>query len=459
MRALFPLLLALLLPGCERPAPVLAPPFVSGELVVLTRNSPTTYYEDAEGNFTGPEHDLVNLFAREVGLRVKFVVVPHQREVLADLKAGGAHMAAAGLLADAGRGDGLVYGPPYQSVQQQVVFNPEKHRIATPADLVGKRIEVPSGSAAVRVLDVARKTQAGLRWVELPQMDIEELLERVADGVVDATVADAHLVALARHYRPELETGPALGQPQPLAWAFPPDADPQLREKAARFFARIEQDGTLRRLQARYYSQATRLQRADVLGFLQKMNRVLPAYRAHFVQAQELTGIDWRLLAAVGYQESHWDPLATSPTGVRGLMMLTADTADRLGVTDRLDPKQSILGGARYLAKVRELLPARLGEPERTWQMLVAYNIGFGHLEDARALARAQKLNPDAWADLKRVLPLLARPAHHDGLKHGYARGGEAVIFTENTRTYYDILVRYQPAARLPVSGLGPVLK
>jgi membrane-bound lytic murein transglycosylase F len=125
-------------------------------------------------------------------------------------------------------------------------------------------------------------------------------------------------------------------------------------------------------------------------------------------------------------------------------MMLTADTADRMGVDNRLDPKQCIPAGARYLVAIRDMIPARISEPDRTWLALAAYNVGYGHLEDARILTQRQKLNPDAWADLKKVLPLLSKSEYHSTLKHGYARGGEPVIFTENVRTYYDILVKFE---------------
>jgi membrane-bound lytic murein transglycosylase F len=163
-----------------------------------------------------------------------------------------------------------------------------------------------------------------------------------------------------------------------------------------------------------------------------------------FKEAQEITGIDWRLIAALGFQESHWDPLATSPTGVRGLMMLTSDTADRMGLGDRLDPRQSILAGATYLQELKESLPPRVAEPDRTWLALAAYNIGLGHLEDARVLTQRRGGNPNLWLDVKKVLPLLARYEYYSTLKRGFCRGGEALVLTENIRNYFDILVRFE---------------
>ena len=192
----------------------------------------------------------------------------------------------------------------------------------------------------------------------------------------------------------------------------------------------------------RYYGHINRLDNVDIANFLELRQSLLPRYRAAFKEAQDITGIDWRMLAALGFQESHWDPLATSPTGVRGLMMLTSDTADRMQLTDRLDPHQSILAGAQYLQELKDALPERITDPDRTWFALAAYNIGLGHLEDARVLTQRRGGNPDLWVDVKKSLPLLSRYEYHSTLKHGYCRGGEALVLTENIRNYYDILAR-----------------
>ena len=192
--------------------------------------------------------------------------------------------------------------------------------------------------------------------------------------------------------------------------------------------------------------EARQFQRIDAGGLQERMRTLLPQYVPLFREAQEATGIEWRLLAAIAYQESQWDPSATSETGVRGLMQLTEDTARHLGVSDLLDPAQSVLGAARYLRDLKEKLPARIPEPDRTWLALAAFNIGLGHLEDARVLAQKQKLNPDLWSDVKKALPLLALPEYYDQAKHGYARGGMPVAFVDRVRGYYDVLLAQQPA-------------
>ena len=218
----------------------------------------------------------------------------------------------------------------------------------------------------------------------------------------------------------------------------------------------MKRDGTLARLVDRYIPELQQFQRLDASGLQERMRTVLPQYRQLFRDAQEKSGIDWRLLAALAYQESKWDPAATSETGVRGFMQITEDTARHLGITNLLDPGQNVLAGARYLGDAQGKLPARIQEPDRTWLALAAYNIGLGHLEDARVLAQRQGLDPDQWSDVKKVLPLLALPEHYEKAKLGYARGGMPVAFVDRVRGYYDVLLaREAPCSR--GSGYSPM--
>lgn len=454
MRLFIPLILVLGMGSCSVPETPIPPVQESHELVVLTRNSPTTYYEDAYGNFAGLEYDLVNLFAQEIGVNVRFVVATEFSRIIPTLTRKKAHLVAAGLTITPEREKIVRFGPAYQTVQQQIVYNSLTLKPDDIEDLIGKRIEVIAGSSYVERLKQAKKKSPKLEWHEVTAMEIEELLEKVANGESDYSIADSHFVSMTQNFFPDLGIAFNLGKPEQLAWAFPKDGDPYLIGKAQEFFDRIHKDGTLRRLLDRYYGHIERLNRIDVVTFLEKMNSTLPSYRKLFQQAQEITDIDWRLIAALGYQESHWDPLATSPTGVRGLMMLTSDTADHLGVNDRLDPKENVPAGASYLLTLKEALPERIPEPDRTWIALAAYNTGMGHLEDARVLAQQNKLNPDSWADLKKALPLLSKTAYYTSLKHGYARGGEAVIFVENIRNYYNIMMKFEPAYKSPYPAM-----
>jgi len=444
MRLLIAIVFLLGFAGCDKTNKPVPPVSQTGELIVLTRTSPTTYYEDAEGNPVGLEHDLVELFAKELGVKATFVVAQQFNQIIPDLLQNQAHLAAAGLTITTERSQKLLFSPFFQSVTQQLIYNTDYPKPRTIKDLIGKKIEVVAGSSYAERLKEVRTVAPTLTWAETKKMESEDLLEKLAQGGIDHVVADSNIVDVVKNFYPNIGVAFPLGTTDQLAWAFPKDAEPFLVIKAEAFFKRIRSDGTLKILLDRYYGHVKRLERADVSGILEKMRTDLPRFRAMFQRAQEISGIDWRLIAALGYQESHWDPLATSPTGVRGLMMLTDDTADRMGVNNRLDPNECIPGGARYLVNMKDMIPARIPEPDRTWLALAAYNVGYGHLEDARILAQRQKLNPDSWADLKKVLPLLSKSEYHSTLKHGYARGGEPVIFTENVHTYYDILVKFE---------------
>ena len=424
---------------------------IAGELVVLTRNSPTTRYLDADGNFIGLEHDLVEMFARDLGVPVRYLEVDNYADVLPRLEHGHAHMAAAGMSVTPDRAQRFLFSPSYMEVQQVLVYNATLPRPRSLKELETKRIEVVSDSSGAEHLRRLSGRMPRLDWAEVPTINPEDLLMRVSEGNAAYAVAGSHIVDVARNFYPNIAKGMAFGDVEKLAWAFPKDGDPLLVRRSREFFARITADGTLKRLMDRYYGHVKRLERSDLDNLFDAVRTRLPEYRALFQEAQELTGLDWRFVAALAFQESHWDPMATSPTGVRGMMMLTSTTADRLGVKDRLDPRQSILAGARYFVNLRNSLPPRIAEPDRTWMALAAYNQGLGHLEDGRVLAQRMGFNPDIWIDVKKALPLIARSDYYVTLKHGFARGGEAVVLTENVRTYYDILVRladpYRPDA------------
>ena len=412
-----------------------------GELVVATRNAGTTYYEGPQGP-TGFEYDLARAFAEELGVRLK-IVVPENLERMLDMVARGeVDMAAAGLTVTESRRKRVRFGPPYLEVTQQLVYRQGTPRPRTLADVVGRRIEVVAGSAhAERLRELRRTRYPRLRWVERPDADSGELLQRVWEGEIDFTVADSNEFAVVRRYYPELRVAFDITEPQPIAWAFPRRRDPSLRDAAARFFERIRADGTLAQIEDRHFGHVNGLDYVGTRTYMRHVHTRLPRWRALYEEAGRAVGIDWRLLAAIGYQESHWNARARSPTGVRGLMMLTRATARQLGIRNRIDPRASIMGGARYLRQLIDRIPPEVPYPDRVWMALAAYNVGFGHLEDARMLARMRGGDPNRWIDVRDALPLLAQRKWYRKTRHGYARGWEPVRYVENIRAYYDLLV------------------
>jgi membrane-bound lytic murein transglycosylase F len=278
-----------------------------------------------------------------------------------------------------------------------------------------------------------------LRWNEVDDADQLELFARVASGAADVTIADSSEFTLGRRFYPELRPAFKLAESEAIAWALAPRST-DLLPLVERHFAEFKAIGRLAEILSRNEHALARFQQVDAPAFVSAVRERLPLYQAWFEEASTDTGIDWRLLAAIGYQESRWDETAVSTTGVRGLMMLTAETAQRVKVADRTDPHSSILGGARYLALVKDTIPDRIPEPDRTWLTLAAYNIGYGHLEDARVLAQSAGLDPDTWAAVREKLPLLAQERWFVQTRRGYARGWEPVGFVRNVRTYFEIL-------------------
>ncbi|MFZ3019110.1 MAG: membrane-bound lytic murein transglycosylase MltF [Gallionella sp.] len=423
--------LCLLLVACGQSLPE----WRNGKLVVIVPESSW----GARAEF---ERELVQLFAEHLHSSVELIPSP-QDKIDRSLRRHHAHFAAASLRSEVNI-DSLHFGPSYQTVREQVICGRNAKLPRKISDLAGKSLAVVAGSAQETVLRELHEKSPELQWEVRRGLSANELLQEVANGTADCAIANELQVADARNYHANLVAAFDIGSPSRLAWAFSRDVDPDLLREAKTFFARIQQDGTLNRLLDRYYGHRNRLKAIDAAAFVASSERDLPEYRALFQEAADLTGSDWRLLAALAYQESQWDPLATSFTNVRGMMMLTEDTADRMGVKNRLDPRESIIAGAKYLALLRDQLPDRIPEPDRTWLALAAYNQGYGHLEDARILTTRNGGNPDSWTDIKKWMPLLNQPGHYETLKHGYARGGEAVILVESIRSYYDMLKRLE---------------
>ena len=402
---------------------------------------------NGDNEFSGIEYDLAALFVKDFApeYQIKFLLVPSISDVIPTLLKGKANIAAANLTITRLRQQLVQFSKPYQETQQQLVYNNEVgDKPKNIADISGKKIAVPAGTSFAERLSQIQEKEPSLHWHALKQTNSETLLDEVATGILDFTVADSYLVAMMQNYYPNLEVAMPLGDTEKIAWALPKNADPALLKKVNLFFDKIKKDGTLHNLLDRYYGSSKRLNTLDITNFMKLTDTLLPKYRNIFKQAQDITGIDWRLLAAVSYHESHWDTFSTSPTNVRGLMMLTESTADLMGVTDRLDPKQSIPAGAKYIVKMIEAVSERIPEPDRTYMALAAYNIGYAHVEDARILAKRLNLNPDRWADVKKTLVLLNNPEYYLEAKYGYASGGAPVIFVESIRSYQRILERYQ---------------
>ncbi|KON82238.2 membrane-bound lytic murein transglycosylase MltF [Azoarcus sp. PA01] len=423
-----------------------------GELRVATRLDAISYRQEAPGEASGFEHDLLQKLGQRLDVTVRFVVYPDVPRALDAVLNGEVHLAAAGIARN--ERFPLRWSAPLRDVDYVLVGRSDGREIDREDDLAGRTISMRRGSAPVEAVERISRRVAGLTLHFPTGLGDQELLEELGQGELDLVATDRVHFALAAQTDPRVVIAYDLPVRSEIAWALPIDAA-SLAAEVDVFLEEARKSALLARTADRYFGHIRRLDDRAVAVFLGHLRTRLPAYRPHFHEAQTRTGVDWRFLAALAYQESRWDPLATSRTGVRGMMMLTSETADRLGVGDRLDARDSILGGARYFSMLRDQLPGGIAEPDRSWIAVAAYNLGMGHMNGARAIARGMGRDDTTWWDLKAVLPLLSRPEYAARLKSGPARGGEAVIMTENIRNFHGILARLEPPYTPPLQPPG----
>lgn len=435
--------------ACSDAKPHLEEILERGELRVLTRYGPTSYFVQGD-QLAGFEYELAQQFADFLNVRLKMIVPDSLSSLLTALEQGQADMAAAGLTVTSERQQRYRIGPVYHEVTQQLVYRAGSTRPSDVTELDGRILEVVANSSHTENLQLVRQEVPNLKWSENQELDSSGLLELVQLEMIDFTIADSNELSVNQSLFPELRVAFDITDPQPLAWMMPASEDGSLHREMIAFFNHIDENGDLDKLIEKYYGHIRRFDYVDTRAIHRRLVTHLPQFHHLFKQAGELYGFDWRLLAAISYQESHWNPNAVSATGVRGLMMLTQATANELGVEDREDPKESIFAGAHYLLQMKNRLPDRINEPDLTWLALAAYNIGLGHLEDARRLTQQQGGNPDLWTDVREHLPLLAKQKWYSQTRFGYARGGEPVRYVDNIRRYFDILLHHQISADSP---------
>ncbi len=416
-------------------------PSVSGvrnEVVVATRNAPTTYYFDRDDQAAGFEYDLALAFAEANGWNLRLVVKHEIGEILEAVASGEVDFAAAGLSKTAERQDDFLVGPTYQTVEERVVCGPGA-RVKEVADLQQAKLRIIGDSSYQETLQTLKTELPGLRWRTTNALSNEQLLERVSEGELQCTVADSTILALGRRTLPRLKSPFAIGSGVELGWFIAPQAE-DLAPLMETWFSEMAESQRLDALLNKYYSAENPFSSYDVQVFRERVDSRLPRYEPTFRRAEEETGLDWTLLAAVGYQESQWQPEAVSPTGVVGLMMLTKAAASDLQIEDRSDPDASILGGARYLRRQLGGIPRFIRGEDRLRMGLASYNVGLGHLQDARRLAVELGHNPNTWPGVESVLPLLSQPRYYQELRYGYARGGEPVIYVKRVRSFHRLL-------------------
>ncbi|HEY3786291.1 MAG TPA: membrane-bound lytic murein transglycosylase MltF [Steroidobacteraceae bacterium] len=434
--------LALLLANCTEHPAALDVIRARNELRVVTLNTPTCFYYGAQGA-EGLEYRLARAFAGELGVRLVMYPVSGEHAMQAELAAGRADIAAAQLTAtrDWRRvGDAA---QPYAQVAQLVVYRRDGKRPRSTLQIESSKLAVRAGSPQEQTLERLKSTVApALQWVDTAPNNADPL-EDVSSGDAAYALIDVREFSFAHHLYPDILGGFTLPDQRPVQWITRRGAR-DLRDAVNRFFRALAESGRLTRMQQEETGNTREFEYEESKEFQAHLAERLPRFQPWFEAAAAQTGVDWHLLAAIGYQESKWNPTAESGDGALGVMMLTSDTAVAMGISDRTNPQQSITAGALYLADVRSKIPSRIPEPDRTWLTVAAYNVGFGHLEDARIIAQSRGRNPDSWVDVREQLPLLAQERWYSGAKRGYARGWEPVQFVDRVQRFLTLL-SWQP--------------
>ena len=415
-----------------------------GYVVVATRNSPTTYYLDTHGP-AGFEYNMAYHFAESLGIGVKFILLDNTDDMVQYLQSGEVDIIASGLPISKTTSELLRYSSAYLKAEMQIIdLQKTEPRPRAINDLIAP-LSVQPIASHLEIVGELKQKFPDLDVVIEHDLDVDELVQKLIKKQTRYILANSNEIQVIRHFYPELRVAFTLPQIKDLAWSMKKSDDFSLINTVDDYFLNIKMTGYLTELYERHYGHIENFDYSGTQLFMGRIKRRLPRYEALFKEAGEKYNIDWRLLAAMGHQESHWDRNATSPTGVRGLMMLTLSTAAQLGVDNRLDPRQSIMGGAEYFSYLLKRLPESIQGQDRTWMALASYNIGYGHVMGARKIATELYEDPDKWISIKRRLPLLTQKKWYKKLKYGYARGYEPVLYVQNIRRYYDILRRLFP--------------
>ncbi|TDQ56808.1 membrane-bound lytic murein transglycosylase F [Mesocricetibacter intestinalis] len=430
-----------------------------GKLIVGSVNNPVSYFIGKDGQ-AGLEYDLSKAFADYLGVSLEIKTMNNSQELFNALKENDIDIAAANLLYQSKQAEIFQVGPAYASASWQLVYRKGETRPQSLNQLQGK-LGIAGGSELEAILSEKRRQYPTLEWRTEDNSTPEELLLKVAEGKIDYTIANSIDVSAAQQIKPQIAVAFDVTDESGVHWYLPNNSYNELQSALLDFFNRAIEGGLIARIEEKYFNHMSKFDYVDMRSYTNAIENVLPKYAPLFNKYKG--ELDWRLLAAVAYQESHWNEDATSPTGVRGIMMLTKATADRMKISDRTDAEQSIKAGSEYLHWLISQVPDSIPQEDRIWYALTGYNMGLGHMLDARRLTKTLGGDPDNWLDVKKNLPLLAEKRYHSNLKYGYARGYEAYQYVENIRRYMNSIVNYyrvqqtQEAAALNLKETGGV--
>lgn len=430
-----------------------------GVLRVLTRNNSSNYFI-VRGQEWGFQLELTRAFAEHLGLRVEMVVPSSRSELIPKLLEGEGDLIAAGMTVTATRALDVLFTHPVTEWRRVIATHPLTVKpLSAIDDLPSFVLHVSHRSTTygmARELEQQLGVPLLLQDVD-SEMEMEEMLRRVSSGEFEATIADENLVELEAGTGSEVAARIPIGEPLPKAWAARTDS-PQLHAAASEWLARKRKDGFIKILYEKYFRPQARLAKAAKNFELRadESGRISP-FDATLRSLGKEVGIDWRLLAAVAMRESRFDPKAKSPFGACGLMQVMPATAIEHGklsgakeqIAQRLiaDPQLNLRVGAKYLRWLMERFDRDgIAQKEQIHFALAAYNVGLGHIHDARALAEQIGKNKSVWFDnVEAALRLKADPKWHEKTRLGFCRAAEPIQYVREIQGLYDLYVRHVP--------------
>lgn len=407
-------------------------------ITVVTVDNPLIYNKSKSGEAYGIDHDLLQNFANTYNLKVIYKRYPNTVEAQRAFEGGEGDLLAARLRFPEKRYQALP-GPAYEDTHLNLYCH-QKAGVQHIQDLAGKRVYAFPHDLDSQFIKRLEVFAPGVELNLLTEMNHLKAFKDVQTKQADCVISEATLGAYYLRFASQVVMVSPLTRSFSLHWWLRPD-DIHLSSLAFAWFQQASRNDDIMLIQDRYKTFLSELDRADVRRFMKNIREKLPEFYDHFVDASKENNLPWQLVAAIAYQESHWEPSATSFTGVKGIMQLTKETAAHLGVEDREDPEQSIYGGSKYIRMLYNRTPKNLNYKDRLALALAAYNVGWAHLMDAQKLAVEKGLNPHSWRHLKKVLPLLADPRYAEQLQYGPARGYETVDFVERVKSFYNILL------------------
>ncbi|MCH8567005.1 MAG: transporter substrate-binding domain-containing protein [Balneolales bacterium] len=425
-----------------------------GVIRAITSYSPVSYFI-YRGLPMGYEYELINIFASRYDLDVEMIVARDFDHMLEMLKNGEGDLIAYGLTITRDRREQVEFSIPLNTTRQVLVQRkPEGWRqmrlheiegvlIRSPQDLADKEIMVRRASSYLdRLENLQDEIGQNIEVIEAQSgITTEELIQMVAEREIEFTVSDENIARLNRAFFPNLDINTELSLPQQTAWAIR-KSSPNLLNEINEWLESYQRDSEYYVIYNKYFenTRAFRARLSSPLLFSQSGN--VSIYDDLIKENAERLGWDWKLLAALIFQESQFNPDARSWAGATGLMQLMPRTAAAYGAVNTNDPRQSIEAGTSFLIWLNEYWENHIeDEEERKNFVLASYNVGQGHVQDARRLAEYHGANPNVWLNnVARFMEKKSNPEYytHDVVRFGYARGLEPVRYVSQIRYIYS---------------------